>query len=119
MTRNRHHLPLAITACVIALATPVAAQRTQRATPDTINLSVNYSFPVTGADQTGSQLTAAIEAGRRQAYEMAGQECKSLLATIASTCRLSRLNVSSRVMRRREGNMIEINATANFDIEPK
>lgn len=85
-----------------------------------VSVSVNYTFtlpPDAGADAADG----ASERGRRQAYEMAGRECANLLETIAATCSLGSINVSSQPQRgygqAPEG--INIRASANFKITPK
>lgn len=85
-----------------------------------VNVSVSYTFtlPPNGpTDVTDGE----SERGRRQAYEMAGRECANLLATIAATCSLTSINVSSQPQRGygQAMEMTSIRASANFKITPK
>ena len=60
-----------------------------------VNVNVNMSQPVSASDR-GSLASLQTNA-RKKIYETAGDECKLLLSTIASECRLESLNVTSNV----------------------
>ncbi|HLH12068.1 MAG TPA: hypothetical protein VKV77_09350 [Methylovirgula sp.] len=60
-----------------------------------VNSSFNMSDPVAASDEPALLVKQA--AARKAVYEIAGQECKLLMETIASQCRLESLNVNSSV----------------------
>jgi hypothetical protein len=82
-----------------ASRTLLAQQPASEPRERSIEVSVTYSLlvPIKPDDQPGQR--EALEAGRRALYEMAASECQVLEATIASSCRLERLNLHSSVQR--------------------
>lgn len=103
--------------CVNAHAGPYDVDNNRN---QTVTVSVNYTFTLP-ADGGTDAAQSASERGRRQAYDMAGRECANLLATIAETCSLGSVNVSSQPQRAyaQQPDGINIRVSANFRITPK
>ncbi len=58
--------------------------------------------------------------GRKMIYRMAREECETLRSTIARTCSLTNLNVSSQVRQQHNRpNSLHINGSAQFAITLK
>lgn len=76
-------------------ASPALAQNAPAANGFEVRVSPNVSLsqPIAAGADTPDKQTAA----RKTVYELAGQECKLLLDTIARECRLESLNVNSSV----------------------
>ncbi|HTJ03533.1 MAG TPA: hypothetical protein VL492_12145 [Methylovirgula sp.] len=109
-------LPLAF------LASPTQAQMPLRVQGDIrVNVTTNSSQPITAA-QSGSVAQMQADA-RKNVYELAAQECKLLLATIASECTLESLNVNSmqqsQYNRGESSPVLVTTSTAGFRIRPK
>ena len=84
-----------------------------------VNVSMNMQFPL--ADDSTEAMDAAQVDGRKLLYRLATSECPVLLETIAQTCRLTNLNVSTQV-RHQSGNvplMLHLNGNAQFAITLK
>jgi hypothetical protein len=102
--------------CLIICSSPALAQNATSAkrTEVRINASFNISQPVAVTDAAG---LIEIQANARKAvYEIVGRECKLLLDTIASECRLESLNVSSNEQNqnfRGDSSTILLNTTGN------
>ena len=90
------HLLFAITAAT-AFSTPPRAQASDAARAVEVTVSYNMSVPLKSDDPEVQK--DAMEKGRRMLYEMAGNECTNLTATIADTCELARLNVQVNALR--------------------
>jgi hypothetical protein len=67
---------------------------------DTVNVSVNFSVQLPLKDMKEDTIKRQQESGRELFYRLTQTECKILLTTIAKTCRLSNLNVSTRMRER-------------------
>ena len=115
---------LAVTALMtIALSvTSVSSQGEARslAAPASAVVNINVSFdmqmPLAGDDMT--TLSDAQIRGRKMIYRQAVTECPVLLDTIAAACRLTRLNVSTRVNRQKahQDQILHLNGNAQFAI---
>jgi len=115
---------LAVTALMtIALSvTSISSQGEARslAAPASAIVNINVSFdmqmPLAGDDMT--TLSDAQIRGRKMIYRQAVTECPVLLDTIAATCRLTRLNVSTRVNRQKahQDHILHLNGNAQFAI---
>lgn len=125
MMRKVMTLVLTLVACAVVPAAN-AQQRFPLSVPvegasgNTIQVSVNYSLSVPlGGDDEKAQ-SEALEKGRRLVYGIAASECKVLEETIASSCRMERLNVQSNVQRgSRSTEQIHVGASANYRISLK
>ncbi len=96
----------------------------QIAPPDTIRISSNFSSTQTVKDGDTAAIDNAQEAGRKIVYQRAGEECKLLLETLASKCKLESLNVFANVQNRSfrvEPGSIEVNTNGNaqYWVTPK
>jgi len=103
--------------CIAAHADPYDSGDSRN---QSISVSVSYTFTLPAETGTAA-VQSASELGRRQAYEMAGRECANLLATIAESCSLANINVSSQPQRvyGQQSDGINIRLTASFKITPK
>lgn len=81
-----------------------------------INVSFDMQMPLAGDEMT--TLSDAQIRGRKMIYRQAVTECPVLLETIAATCRLTRLNVSTRVNRQNphQAQLLHLNGNAQFAI---
>jgi hypothetical protein len=79
-------LPLALIASPVMAQMPIPLKSEVR-----ISVSMNMSQPISDKATVAQMQTDA----RKTVYELAGQECKLLLATLASDCHLEQLNVNS------------------------
>jgi len=89
---------------------PVASERM-------IDVAVTYSFmvPIKGEDLLAQ--SKSLEAARRMIYEIAANECATMRATIAATCRLERFNVQSNMQRHGPGQeMAQVSANASYKV---
>jgi len=84
-----------------------------------VTVQYNFALPVRPND-VDSQRTV-MEQGRTMIYQLAAKECEMLLATIASSCQLERLNLQTNIARHhRPGEeLINLSANAQFKIELK
>ncbi|MGI9515131.1 MAG: hypothetical protein ACR2OL_19710 [Anderseniella sp.] len=115
---------LAVTALMtIALSvTSVSSQGEARslAAPASTIVNINVSFDMQ-MSLAGNDMTTLSDAqirGRKMIYRQAVTECPVLLDTIAATCRLTRLNVSTRVNRQKahQDQILHLNGNAQFAI---
>ena len=81
-----------------------------------INVSFDMQMPLAGDEMT--TLSDAQIRGRKMIYRQAVAECPVLLETIAATCRLTRLNVSTRINRQNphQAHFLHLNGSAQFAI---
>ncbi len=81
-----------------------------------INVSFDMQMPLAGNEM--KTLSDAQIRGRKMIYAQAVTECPVLLDTIAATCRLTRLNVSTRVNRQNPGQepFLHLNGNAQFAV---
>ena len=105
-------------AAAVLCSIPGLAAADDKPLKRSVDVAVNYSFsaPISATDDVIKQQAAS----RKFAYEIAGQECEVLLATLAAECRISRINVNSS--QQRSGAAIEpvqINANVVYSIDIK
>ena len=83
-----------------------------------VSISFNSQSPLT---ETSEKAISAIQKmGRKLIYKMAREECETLRSTIAQTCSLTNLNVSSQLRQQRNThNTLHINGSAQFAITLK
>ncbi len=110
---------------VLSLATLSTQAADARTLPllggQAINVSVGFNTRLPLADLGEEALAEAQKQGRRFVYRLAREECAVLKATIAETCRLTNLNVSTQIQ---HGNnqapvQLYINGSANFQVSLK
>lgn len=114
---------------IAALALPAAAQTFEPVPPGPlgrdrterpIEVSVSYSLSMPLKAEGIADQKAALEEGRRALYEIASKECVNILATIASTCKLGRLNIQSNAQRGPQvRDSVMVSATAAYQIQLK
>jgi hypothetical protein len=120
----RSHLTaLATIGSLLCASSTLSAQQQPTAEPRDrlieISVSYNLMLPIKTDDTAAQRET--LEAGRRMLYEIAAGECKVLQATIASSCRLERLNVQSSIQRHAPSpavgqNMAQLGANGSYRI---
>ena len=76
-----------------------------------VNVSFNTQMPL--ADMSDKVMAETQKRGRIFVYNMARQECQTLLATIAATCRLANLSVSAQVRNQNNNNPVYIYLNGN------
>ena len=83
-----------------------------------VSISFNSQSPLT---ETSEKAIVAIQKlGRKMIYRMAREECETLQSTIAETCTLTSLNVSSQLRQQHNRpNSLYINGSAQFSITLK
>jgi hypothetical protein len=104
----------------LAVPTPPAAAQTpsylQR--PTAVGVQFTLRVPLKSDDLDDQR--NVMENGRRQLYEIGAQECAAILATLASSCKLSSLNIQSNNLRLRpEDNFVTLTANAQYQVEFK
>ena len=84
-----------------------------------VNVSFNSQVPLT--DTSDDSIANTQRTSRRFIYKMAVKECAVLKETIAETCRLTNLNVSTNVQHPSGNNpvMLNLNGNAQFAISLK
>ena len=98
-----------------AATTPAASSKIARHMPGhnvvNVNVSVNMEIPL--ADDDTETIAAAQVDGRKILYRLATTECPILLETIAETCRLTNLNVSTQIRRQNAAKPISLYVSGN------
>ena len=89
--------------------------------PEIVNINVSFNSQVPLADTSDDAIANTQRTSRRYIYRMAVKECAALKETIAETCRLTDLNVSTNVQHRSGNNpvMLNLNGNAQFSISLK
>jgi len=85
-----------LTVCLAALA--IAAFSPAHA-GQTIQANANYSMTVMVTDDEDLAMTEQEKKIKRALYERAARECGDLLATIALTCSITNISVSTNINR--------------------
>lgn len=117
----------ALTAAVlftIATLTPInTAQSSRIMVPvphKAINISVSFNSTVPLTEEAPEKIAEMKKSARTMFYRFASQECVVLKETIAETCKLRSLNISSQI--RQHGNAqpsIYMNGSAQFSVTLK
>jgi len=79
--------------------------------PVNVNVSFNTQVPLT--DLREDTITASHKAGRQFIYRMGRDECAVLMATIAKTCRLTNINLSTRVQNNNNRSPVNLQISGN------
>lgn len=117
---------IAMPSLIFILALPASQALAQTPLPPRnevrVNVSIGMTQPIAPNDK--NSLADLQTKARKTIYENAANECKLLLATIASECTLESLNVNSNVRnqfyRGQNSSMfLTTNSTANFKIHTK
>jgi hypothetical protein len=119
-------LALGLAACTIGSAAnaqqpyPLRMPAEGSALPGEISVAVNYSLAIPLKSDDEKAQAEALESGRRMLYGIAANECKVLQSTIATTCRIERLNVQSNVHRgSRTTDQIQVSGNATYRVTLK
>lgn len=107
---------------LLSMSLPLAAQtvstRNYLKRPTTVSVQYMLRLPLKSDDVAEQE--KVMETGRRRLYEIGAKECEAILATLASSCTLSSLNVQSNNYRQRnEDNFVTLTANAQYQIEVK
>ena len=116
---HRTHLTIAAVALLGAIPVSTAdASRLATHVPgsDVINVNVSINLEVPVSDRALKTISREQTEGRKILYRLATSECKVLTATIAETCRLTNLNVSTQL---RNKQSMYVNGNAQFAITLK
>ena len=81
--------------------------------PEMVHVNVSFNSQVPLADTSDNAIANTQRTGRRFIYRMAVKECAVLKETIAETCRLTNLNVSTNVQNRSGNNPVMLNLSGN------
>ena len=86
--------------------------------PEIVHVNVSFNSQVPLADTSDEAIARTQKTSRRFIYRMAVKECAGLKETIAETCRLTNLNVSTNVQHQSGNNpvMLNLNGNAQFAI---
>ena len=79
-----------------------------------VNTSYSVQVPVSG--ETDAQITDQEKSLKRSMYERAARECDDLKATIALTCQITSINVSTQITRN-PGTPSQIYVSANVQMQ--
>jgi len=80
---------------------------------EVVNVNISFNSQVPLADTSDEAIARTQRTSRRFIYKMAIKECAELKETIAETCRLTNLNVSTNVQRRSGNNPVTLNLNGN------
>ncbi len=85
-----------------------------------VNVSINFNSQSPLTETSEKAISMLQKMGRKMIYRMAREECETLRSTIAKTCSLTSLNVSSQVRQQHNRpNSLHINGSAQFAITLK
>ena len=101
---------LSTTALLAALASPAYA-----AGP-AIWMNTSYSLQMPADADTDTRITEQEKTLKRSMYERAARECEDLKATIAQTCQLTSINVSTQI-NRNPGTPTQIYVSTNVQMQ--
>ena len=81
--------------------------------PEIVNVNVSFNSQVPLADTGDDSIANTQRTRRRFIYRMAVKECAVLKETIAETCRLTNLNVSTNMQHPSGNNPVMLNLSGN------
>ena len=81
--------------------------------PEIVNVNVSFNSQVPLADTSDDSIANTQRTSRRFIYRMAVKECAVLKETIAETCRLTNLNVSTNMQHPSGNNPVMLNLSGN------
>lgn len=110
---------LIVSTALVLFAFPALAQEEAATDPSmiggvAINTSYNFSGPMVA--KTADESAAEEQAYRKQMYALSAKECDDLLATIATTCTVASISVSTQVSRS-PGMADQMYATGNVTLQ--
>lgn len=100
---------LSVVASLAASASPVLAQS------PTIPVNASYSLQIPATDDEKA-VSDQEKALKRSMYERAARECDDLKATIARTCQITNINVSTQ-LNRNPGSPAQIYVSTNVQMQ--
>ena len=123
--RNLRNIALPVVALLAGLVLAPGATLAQASVvalfsegqPVTVNVGFNAEVPL--ADPSNAKLAATQRAGREYIYRLAQNECALLLATIAMTCQMTSLHVSTDIRQQNYyaiAPLLYISSNADFTI---
>jgi len=92
----------AFAALALALITaPAFAESNTMALPAVgpVSVNVSYNLQLPAGPGTAELLSSVERNARKSMYTLAAKECEALLATIASSCQITAINVSTQINR--------------------
>ncbi len=123
MTDQKLKTLLAGLVLLAATSAPAASSRLVSSLPgqNIINVNVSMNMEIPLADEDTDTMSEAQIEGRKILYRLATSECPILKETIAATCRLTNLNVSTQIRRNNNAPPIRLylNGSAQFAITLK
>ena len=111
----------AVAAAISLIAVPFATAEASRMAAnipgsDVINVNVSINLEIPVSDRSLQTVAREQKDGRKVLYRLATSECEVLTATIADTCRLTNLNVSTQL---RNKQSMYVSGNAQFAITLK
>ena len=114
-------LMMAFLLTAVVMPSAANAQNMLLNAAQSVNVNVGISIQIPVSDESEETLVSKQHDARKLIYRMAIKECKTLKETIAKTCRMTNLNISSQI--RSQGNQrpskLYINGNAQFSITLK
>jgi hypothetical protein len=118
------HMRVSASICLLVLTSALALAEEKSSSqvliPGPVTASVNYTLnlPLDAADQAAE---AEVERSHRRAmYAKAAKECEDLLATIAATCQITNISMSTQLNRYPgQAPTIYVNASVTMQIALK
>jgi hypothetical protein len=93
---------LAFISALALLAVPASGEDVAKqvaATPGPVSVNISYTINAPLVATTPDAVTAEDRQYRKAMYERAAGECEDLLATIAASCQITNIGVSTQVNR--------------------
>ena len=85
-----------------------------------VNVSISFNSQTPLTETSDKAISVLQKMGRKMIYKMAREECETLRKTIAQTCSLTNLNVTSQLRHQHNRpNSLYINGSAQFSITLK
>ena len=107
-----HIKTVSLAALALSMLVPLAAAHAGQ----TIQASASYSMTVMVAADDDAAMAGQEQKIKRSLYERAARECGDLLATIALSCSITNINVSTQI-NRNYGQPPQIYANANVAMQ--
>lgn len=112
---------MAFLSTAMVLSGPASARQMSLSAAPFVNVSVGVSIQIPLAEESEETLASKQQDARKFIYRMASKECATLKETIAKTCRITNINISSQI--RDQGGQrpskLYLNGNAQFSITLK
>lgn len=110
-------LPCAAVLLAAGFSPQSASGRSMAVHDQFVNVSVSFNTQTPLPDLGEAAVTERQERARRSIYRLASQECVLLKDTIARTCRLTNINVSTQIQQYdNQSPILYVNGSANFAV---